>query len=124
VRIQCEGGDSNLHGSYPASTSTAGPDDAGNATVPETPPDPGPGSAPTIPLDFPTLDELAVEILDARERREPIDRESARAFVHAVIAESDLGPLALDVLRAIDGDHPTAGRSLVALARAVRWSRG
>ena len=92
--------------------------------MPETPPDPGPGSGPTIPLDFPTLDELAVEILDARERREPIDRESARAFVYAVIAESDLGPLAVDVLRAIDGGHPTAGRSLVALARAVRWRGG
>jgi len=32
-------------------------------------------SALSIPLDFPTLDDLATEILDARERREPIDRE-------------------------------------------------
>jgi len=100
--------------SNPAGTSTPGPVDAKITS----------STAPTIPLDFPTLDELAVEILDARERREPIDRESARALVHAVIAESDLGPPAVNVLRVIDGDHPTAGRSLVALARAVRWRRG
>jgi len=45
--------------SNPVGTSTAGPDDAKITS----------STAPTIPLDFPTLDELAVEILDARERR-------------------------------------------------------
>jgi len=63
--------DSNLHGSHPASTSDAAPDDA--TTCPPTAA--SVTSALSIPLDFPTLDDLATEILDARERREPIDRE-------------------------------------------------
>jgi len=122
----------NLHGSYPASTSTqlkASEGDSGTRKSPiagrldrttahrSAPPRVQSGEVPQQELDWDheRIRVEAIEILDTARRGETIQLERARGFAAGVIALTTTGKLALEVL---NGGAFTSSR-LVALAADI-----
>jgi hypothetical protein len=133
IIAECEGGDLNPYGSYPASTSmpeTASPDthfsgDLGTGEYPdaqkstpsgEVPPPERPLPQPYYPArELTLLRREAAALLELASQQQPIDGDRARRFARAVIESFPITKLAKEVL---DGGL-FAGMRLVELAGAV-----
>jgi hypothetical protein len=111
VVAQCEGEDLNLHGSNPASTSTQSEPKTAVVTV----------ETAMNSLWETTTELLGAEaraVLQAAQRREPVERARVVAFARACLELTEMGRLALAVL---DGGvfAPRRALELAAMVTAV-----
>ena len=114
--LSCEEEDSNLHGSYPASTSS------GFSAAPEcdfgtlgSVPKPTGASESSLIGRASQLAAEAASLLQAAALQEPVSRERAAHFARAALSADEIGRAALAVL---DGG-PHSARALVRLAALV-----